>query len=110
MLVLFSAVAARAQDTPYHIFYAEPIDARIVADTAAAKPESGAGTLSFEAYGRQFDLDLEPNARLLSTLPTSSKGSLARTLIYKGRMRGLNESWVRLTQTGDEIRGAIWDG
>ena len=66
--------------------------------------------MSFLAYGRQFELALEPNDRLLAALPPAQREALRVFPIYRGRLSGMPGSWVRLTQVGARLEGMIWDG
>lgn len=64
-------------------------------------------TLSFEAYGRRFDLLLEPNERL--------RGPAARRAArdaepLRGTVIGAPHSWVRITRTPAGLQGLIFDG
>ncbi len=103
---LLPAHAADPHD--FRVLHAEAIvaDARDLAPAATG----GESRLSFQAYGRQFDLALSSNARLLAHVPESRKASLQRYPIYKGAIAGQPGSWVRLTRIGDELHGAFWDG
>lgn len=75
-----------------------------------SEPE-GTARMSFQAYGRQFDLELQTNRRLLNKLPAAQKRATEqRYALYRGRLQGLPNTWVRLTQVGTELYGAIWDG
>lgn len=71
---------------------------------AASRPEG----LSFEALGRRFDLELEPNLSLFSD---SARRQLpAGIAVYRGRIAGNDSSWVRLVIAGGQPRGMIFDG
>lgn len=70
---------------------------------------TGAGerTLSFDAYGRRFDLLIEPNERL--------RGPAARRAArdaepLRGVLAGTPRSWVRITRTPAGLHGMIFDG
>ena len=60
---------------------------------AAAREASGRERISFEAYGRRFDLRLEPNERIARVL--AGKAGRARPL--RGALEGVPDSWARLT-------------
>jgi hypothetical protein len=62
--------------------------------------------VSFDAYGRHFDVNLELNENIRRGV------SSERTDIkpYRGTITGQTGSWVRLTQTRDGWRGVISDG
>ncbi len=110
-LVVLLASGASAGAADFRILHAESID--VAADQLVnpfaprAKP---ATELSFQAYGRQFDLELEPNERLLKNLPSAEKAALSRYPLYRGRLAGVADSWVRLTRIGGDVHGMIWDG
>ncbi|HSD73925.1 MAG TPA: M12 family metallo-peptidase, partial [Steroidobacteraceae bacterium] len=105
-----TALPAHAGD--FRVLYAEPIALRAEdARNAVAASEAGAPqAISFQAYGRQFDLELQSNARLLSKLEPERQAALSRYELLRGRLSGLPGSWVRLTRIGSELHGAIWDG
>ncbi len=90
-------VAAAAQ-TPA-LQYVEPVGLAVAADRA-----------SFQAYGRQFDLTLSDNGRVLQKLTAERKRELAGYRLLRGAVAGTPGSWVRLTETAAGIEGAIWDG
>ncbi len=92
------------------IRYAEPISLQSSsASQLSVRDLTATGRLSFQAYGRQFDLDLEPNARLLG-VAAIQQGSAASYELLRGKVQGLAGSWVRITRIGEELHGAIWDG
>ena len=70
----------------------------------------GAGPvmLSFDALGQTFDLELEPNGRLLSD--ASSTALPDGFGIYRGQLAGKPDSWARITVFNGMPRGLIWDG
>ena len=70
----------------------------------------GAGpvTLSFDALGRSFDLQLEPNVGLLSAASRSALS--AGVEIFRGRLAGDPDSWARIVVYDGMPRGLIWDG
>ena len=70
----------------------------------------GAGpiTLSFDAMGKAFVLDLEPNAHLLSGLAGSSISDGID--VYQGSLAGNPDSWARIVVFNGMPRGLVWDG
>ncbi|HEY0341447.1 MAG TPA: M12 family metallo-peptidase [Steroidobacteraceae bacterium] len=62
--------------------------------------------VSFDAYGRHFDVDLESNENIRRGV--SANRSDIRP--YRGAVAGQAGSWVRLTHTRDGWRGVIFDG
>ena len=68
-------------------------------------------TWSFEAFGKVFSFVLEPNTRLIEKLPTAQKEKLmAESELYRGKLEGVPDSWVRLTRMGQQWSGMVWDG
>lgn len=61
---------------------------------------------SFEVYGRRFELDLERNDRLRFVTPRTMPDVEA----WRGTLRGLPRSWVRLTRTPAGLYGMFSDG
>lgn len=57
--------------------------------------------LSFIAFGRQFDLELERNNGI-------AQNSTAE--LYRGSLRGYAGSWARVSRNNDRLSGVIWDG
>ncbi len=82
------------------------LDERTLTSEAAAGELSRVGhaRLYFEAYGRAFDIVVEPNDRLLG----SDRPRTPRVL--KGRLADTPGSWARLTADASGLRGAVWDG
>jgi len=81
------------------------------APAGAAKPLAAAGPAwSFVAFGRQFDVELEPDDRLLLGLDPERRARLRDVELYSGRLAGSPGSWVRLTRHGGSVSGVIWDG
>lgn len=67
---------------------------------------AGQEHLSFDAYGRRFDVDLEPNESIARAVPANRSDIKP----YSGTVAGQSGSWVRLTHTRDGWRGVINDG
>ena len=65
--------------------------------------------VAFDAFGRNFDLRLEPNHQLLSA---AARGALAGSLAaYRGGIAGNDASWSRIVIAEDGLpRGLVWDG
>ncbi len=64
--------------------------------------------VSFDAFGRTFDLQLEPNHPLLSA---AARGALAGNLAaYRGEIAGNDASWSRIVIADGLPRGLVWDG
>jgi hypothetical protein len=66
-------------------------------------------SLSVQALGRRFDLDLEPNDKFLGQSGEGAAASDATDLqLYKGHLRGQPDSWVRLGIINGKFYGMIW--
>ncbi|GJL65811.1 MAG: hypothetical protein NPIRA05_07820 [Nitrospirales bacterium] len=66
---------------------------------------------SFEAFGRVFDVALESNNRLINKLPKGQREHLHKAYgLFRGKIEGLESSWIRLTRMGKQWSGMIWDG
>ena len=76
----------------------------------SAKTQADSRSLSFTAFGRQFEIALEINDRILATWSPQARASLQGTQLFRGSLVGVPGSWVRLTQTGNSLSGLIWDG
>lgn len=107
-LTIFGSIST-ADAGEFRILHAEPIAAH-AADITAQQDSDGKSRLSFQAYGQQFDLELESNRRLLAGLASRQKAELDQYSVYRGSVSGRSGSWVRLTRIGEELHGAFWDG
>ena len=95
------AVFPIAEGAPtYQILYHERLEISAHADT------KGQEHLAFDAYGRHFDVNLEPNDNIRRAVPASRPDIKP----YRGNVTGMTGSWVRLTQTQDGWRGIVSDG
>ena len=106
------SVAADAAPRVARIRYAEPVALPGLPSLAAAgtqKP-TGAVRTSFEAFGHRFDLQLEPNDRVLRKLSSAARATLPAHAMYAGTVVGLPGSWVRLTRLGNGVQGLVFDG
>lgn len=100
------ALAANGVDD-FRILYTETLPAAASAMTvdASQKPADDPllGGLGFDAYGKRFNLLLERNARVMQY--AGGNGTA-----YLGSLAQLPGSWVRLTRTGSDLHGLLWDG
>jgi hypothetical protein len=70
--------------------------------------------ISFNALGRSFDLDLEsnelltPGARILVVGPDGTREESSSIELYKGRLSGDPDSWVRVSVRQGALDGMIW--
>jgi hypothetical protein len=91
-----------------HILYYEPL--RPVANDVSRKLSSGElGALSFDAYGRRFELSLGSNDALAAAVQ-SKPGTSPSIRLYRGTVANMPDSWVRLAISNGEMRGMMWDG
>ena len=73
-----------------------------------ASRENKPAALSFDALGKQFDLDLQANDRVLDALPANA--AFAGVSVYRGHLRNNPDSWVRIVMFEGMPRGLVWDG
>ncbi len=64
--------------------------------------------MEFDALGRRFDLQLEPNTKLLSAEQRARIDSSIG--VYRGRLAGNPNSWARIVTRDGVPAGLIWDG
>lgn len=103
------AGAVAATDGRFRVLYAEPVV--MTGLDAVASPGTGVRQRArFDAYGRRFELLLEPNARLLAGLDPHARHAAAGVRLLRGRVVGADGSWVRLAQAGARLSGMVWDG
>jgi len=86
--------------------HSEPLRAyRAEARGASEKPAAGApAVVAFNAFSRDFTLELEPNARL------AALERRVGTAAYRGKVAGAPGSWVRLVLTPQGPSGLVFDG
>ena len=61
--------------------------------------------VSFDAFGRSFELDLAPNSNLLR-----SESGFSDPVPYRGEIADNSDSWVRIVVAEGIPSGLIWDG
>jgi len=81
--------------------------AAIFSTANAAGPDAPL-VMSFDALGRRFDLELEPNGRLVSV--ARQNPLLDGVDIYRGELAGRPGSWARIVVSDGMPRGLFWDG
>ena len=67
---------------------------------------NGQQRVSFDAYGRHFDIDLETNDNIARGVPADRPDIKP----YRGTVAGQSGSWARLTRSRDGWRGVVADG
>lgn len=89
------------------ILYYEPLRAETPAATTATQKPTGEFAYSLVAFGRRFDLTLARNERIALSKRTEPGAGLR---LYKGDIKGVDGSWVRLGVQGERVQGMLWDG
>jgi Metallo-peptidase family M12/Domain of unknown function DUF11 len=108
--LLSTAVAAPSDDVVVSHF--EPLQ-RLVVDEGTSSAERNLQptspiALRFDALGRSFEAQLEPNSALL---PATTRAALASDIgVYRGHLAGNPDSWVRIVLNDGTPSGLIWDG
>jgi hypothetical protein len=106
------ALAAHAGAAPA-ISYHEPLTS-LTMELAPGALSDATGTqlsgMRFEAFGREFDVSLQHNDRLLASLDSQRRARLGDLALYRGTLQGLAGSWVRVSILHGEVHGLIWDG
>ncbi len=65
-------------------------------------------SVRFDALGRTFELELDPNVGLFAA---ASRSAEAGALIpYRGRIAGISRSWARIVMLDGTPAGMVWDG
>jgi Metallo-peptidase family M12/Domain of unknown function DUF11 len=73
----------------------------------SSRAEIGAAErVTFEAYGRRFDLSVAPNERIRRAMNAVDRD----TMPLQGTVEGASGSWVRITRSASGWRGMIYDG
>jgi hypothetical protein len=93
------------------VLHFEPLRATEIGPGAAAGKPSIAiepTTLRFNAFSRDFALELEPNGRLQELQQTLNVGSGIGA--YRGKIAGRPESWARIVLTPAGPAGLVFDG
>lgn len=74
---------------------------------STAKPSVRA-RLGFDAFGRRFDIALEPNVRLAAA--ARNLRLPADVVAYRGTLASSAAGWARIVTTPEGLAGLIWDG
>lgn len=110
-LVFLSSGAIGAGRDGIMLTHFEPVDGFVIRDGRGDGIQKltagGPVQMSFDVLGRRFDLELEPNARLLAAIPLENRTT---AMPYTGRIAGVADSWVRMVIADGVPSGMIWDG
>jgi hypothetical protein len=100
VLVCLALVRIATAAPAFKILYHERLDITPRVDA------QGQQHVSFDAYGRHFDVNLESNENIRRGVPANRSDIRP----YRGAVAGQEGSWTRLTQTRNGWRGVIFDG
>jgi len=101
------AAGRTADEGSFRVLHHEPVISQGLREPAALAGRS----IRFQALGRDFNLRLQDNNRLLAGLPENRRREILQGMeILRGQLDQVPGSWVRLTRIAGEIRGLIWDG
>lgn len=98
-----------AQAADFRVLYAEPLRLQSSASPGQQKA-TASRAMRITAFGRNFDLVMEDNGRLLRKVSANTRQKLASTTVLRGVVKDAPDSWVRLTLRDGRYDGAIWDG
>ena len=111
MLVFSTALyAAEAYVSHYESLHGMTMHTaeRLGTDVSHRQRTSDRAVLRFEALGKEFDLDLEANHRILDAM--SDDAAFDGISVYRGRLANNPDSWARITVYKGVPRGMIFDG
>ena len=86
------------------VLYFEPFTTTIDPRPALTQKTSRSRQMKFDAYGRSFELSLEPNEKLQAAAQSAS------VTLYRGQLNGIAGSWARIATHGSDVHGLVWDG
>jgi metallopeptidase family M12-like protein len=99
-LACLTLVGTATAAPTFKVLYHERLDITPRVDT------NGQEHVSFDAYGRHFDIDLELNNNIAQGVGPDRSDIKP----YRGTVAGQAGSWVRLTRSRDGWRGVVSDG
>ncbi len=110
-LCLILAPGANAA-TDIVIEYSEPLRqlayVRAANDAGNRKPgDAQIVSMSFDAFSRRFDLTLEENRALTSVV--RNQAILESIDVFRGKIAGEDDTWVRITIENGNPKGVLWD-
>lgn len=110
-LALSSGVCAQDFAILYHETPSEFQYESLISDSnSASDSDSSKSPVSLTAFGRQYDLLLTSNSRLTKNLSAEQKRLVDGISLFRGEVRNLSGSWVRLSVVEGVATGVIWDG
>ena len=116
--VIASESPASAYDNPIVQEKISLVDSAVISTprsrmSAMSRSSSGAPVeyMTVNAMGREFELELEVNELFNQNLQVNWQGQRPQSdstyIFYKGKVKGVDGSWVRLTVNDGEITGTI---
>jgi len=114
----FSNIASGADESltaNAYVLHAEPIAVNVsdasgksfdLNDKSLDVTRTAMIRVSFDAFGRRFVAELESHEQLNSI----AKARGGRAVALRGKVAGVEGSWIRLTQSGSRVHGMLWDG
>jgi uncharacterized repeat protein (TIGR01451 family) len=109
-LLGFSLLSTAQAKDGIDVTYQEPLE-RFQIEYASGSREQNpelVRSLSFDAFGKRFAVNLEVNRTLLDAAQRELLGEGFE--IYRGDLAGAPNSWVRIVIVDEVPRGMLWDG
>lgn len=97
---VISPDGASAADRGFRILHHESVSITREARVGANE------RMSFDAYGRRFELNLAPNERIRRGM----SAGMRQTVPLEGAVEGIPNSWARVTRAQSGLRGMVFDG
>jgi len=98
------------QAADFRVSYAEPLRLQQAPTPQGQQKSAISSDTRLTAFGRNFDLVLEDNGRLLRKLSAATQQKVGAVKLLRGTVKDAPGSWVRLALRNDAYDGAIWDG
>ena len=93
------------------ILYYEPFEPSPAQAALKQNDTKATFTLTFDAFDQEFPVTLQPNQRLLESLPEKLQDKLNSGIkLYRGKLADVENSWARLSNQDGNWSGIIWDG
>ena len=104
--LIFGFFTAAHADTSgrVSVSYHEPLQKLELRETGGLGPAA----MNFDALGKSFKLELQPNLNFLSA---EARNALPEGIgVYRGKLAGNDDSWVRVVVHNGQPSGMVWDG
>jgi hypothetical protein len=106
MLVVEAQAASGDTWGNARILYFEPFTTTIDPRATLSQKRTVTRQMKFDAYGRRFDLTLQPNEKFSSV----REAGTSTVNLYRGELANIPGSWARIATRGSDVHGLIWDG